>query len=34
MSEEMFLPYVENKKLPRGELTFLTWLFDFSRDVW
>ena len=28
MSEEMILAYVENKKLPRGELTFLTWLLS------
>ncbi len=24
----MILAYVENKKLPRGELTFLTWLLS------
>ena len=33
MSEEMILAYVENKKLPRGELTFLTWLLSKSRSI-
>ena len=33
MSEEMILAYVENKKLPRVELTFLTWLLSKSRST-
>ena len=33
MSEEMILAYVENKKLSREELTFLTWLLSKSRST-